>query len=574
VSNRQGIRKWADLSMTAPLIGSLAYVLVTTGRMILREPQRVPFWDQWLFVLPEQYLGNLFAQHNEHRIPLARIVFALDTYLFSGAGRLSQGAVFSCLLLTAALLARSVRRAARSRLGALQVFAFGTTALFSAYSWENLVWTFQFSFVSVFPAAVGAFLAVARPAGGRGSLLLAAGCAALATYSGASGIFVAPLLIVLAVLAGRPRSHAIAMAGVTAALLIAYLAGYERPPRHADPMATIRDPALWARYLVVYLGAPLSARCAEHTGILSAVFGGAGLTAWAVTCVHAVARRRRRDPAAWVPVCTMTFIVGTAFLTALGRSNFGVAQASSSRYGTPSFVFWSSLFAYGMLSTERLRARLGVVALASVVAVGIASEQQAHEDTARAYLLGRTQDAETALLSGGLDVAAVDRVAAAPWRVERSLPELRRRHLSVFSQPWAQWLHWPLSRFVSERNDAACLGSIDVARPVPAYGAPAFRFEGWVSARDAGASPERIVVIDSRGRVIGFATAGRPRPDVPKAFPYIQEPRVGFVGHVGRLKRRQEAVQLVAIMGDGRTACHFGASITLDRATAQALVRP
>jgi len=45
--------------------------------------------------------------------------------------------------------------------------------------------------------------------------------------------------------------------------------------------------------------------------------------------------------------CALTggFLLGIAFLTALGRVDFGLEQASASRYQTPSMLFWWTLLA-------------------------------------------------------------------------------------------------------------------------------------------------------------------------------------------------------------------------------------
>jgi MFS family permease len=556
-------RAWVDVPMLALLAGVLVYVAATTVTLIFTASVRVPFWDQWWSVLPAQDASQLFAQHNEHRIPVARVFFALDTWLLRGRGWLNQAITLCFLLGTAALLGHAARRASGSWRAGLLVFTAGAALLLGSYSWENLLWPFQISFVGVFPAAIGAFVALARPEPGRAPMLLAGACAAIATYSIANGVLVPPLLIVLAILVGR-RRHAVTFTWLTIVLLLSYLAGYESPPGHDDPPAP-RDPARIAGYVAAYFGGPFTWRFGDDRLLAAQVLGAVAIAAWLGVCSHALARRRTMPKAAWVPVFTMTFLVGTALLTALGRTSLGVESAFASRYGTPVLTFWTACLAYAVACTRAalLRAAAGTVACAGAIAM--ASEQADHASIGTSLMRDRTRDAETAFLSGGLEREAVDRVSFSAPLVTQALPELRRRRLSVFADPWADWLGKPLREFVPDRDDQACVGRLERARAVPAYEGPAFRVEGWVGS--PGGTPGRVVVIDAGGTVVGFATTGRWRPDVRGAVAGIDDPSTGFVGHVGALGQHAAEVQAVALMSSGRVACYLDGSATLEDAS-------
>src|SRR5262249_53213832 len=147
-----------------------------------------------------------FAQHNEHRIFFGRLVFALDSWLAHGRGTFSAGATLVFLTGSALLVAIAATRGPNGRSLFAAALGFCVALLFAAYSWENLLWPFQASFVEVCPAACGAFVALStpfdasRPRAGLTSLAVAGACATIATYSNASGVAVPLLLVLQAVL--------------------------------------------------------------------------------------------------------------------------------------------------------------------------------------------------------------------------------------------------------------------------------------------------------------------------------------------------------------------------------------
>jgi hypothetical protein len=559
---------WLERAAAAFLVATAAYVTFVTLRLIVRARIRVPYWDQWMELLPRDFFRRPFSQHNEHRIFVGRLVFALDMWVGSGRGVLSLAVVVIALAGTAALLALGARQAGAPHRIALAALALGLTALLSAYTWESLLWPFNASYVDVCPFAVAAFVALGSRRNGTRALLEVVVLAALAAYSIACGLVVAPLLVVIAVLTGRARRDVVLLVLSAVALLIAYAVGYENPEAHAGPLEALRHPMAIARYLLLYLGAPLREPFAD--GMRAAtILGVVGLLLWTVCAAHACTRRRQR-PEAWTLLGAATFALGWAGMSAVGRVKFGIDQAFAPRYGTAALLFWCALLMDVVCVFDSPFLASSALVAACVLSGTVASEEEAHaQQGAAAY--SNLRDAETALVTGGLDRASIDRITPLTYLVRQDLPELQSKHLNVFSEPWARWLGEPLTRHVPRRDDRSCLGYLDHVRAVRGYFGPAFRVDGWAFSRAEHAAVTHVAIVDREGVVVGLALGGYPRSDVSPEYPEVRDPNTGFVGHIGELGTKEGRVSAYAILADGRTACALDRSIHLNVARAREL---
>ncbi len=562
--------RWVERAAAAFLIAAAAYVTASSLRLIVREHVRVPYWDQWQELLPRDFLARPFSQHNEHRIFVGRLVFALDTWVGAGRGVLSLVAVLLALGVTVGLLGVAARRSGAPRSVLVATVGLGLTFLLCAYTWECLLAPFNASYVDVCPFAVAAFVLLGAPGGDeKHAALEAAVAAVLAAYSIASGLVVLLLVVAVAVLTRRSRRD-VALLGLVAVVTVAtYLVGYEAPGQHARPAESLRHPTAVAQYVSVYLGAPFSSAYVDRVRA-ARIFGELGVLAWGVCVGHAVARRRGR-PEAWVFVGTATFALGWAVMTALGRANFPIDQAFAPRYGTCALLFWAALILDVACLPGRPMLRAFALIVACVLSGVVVSEQKIHGDEG-ARNLARLRDAETALVTGGLERETIDRITPAASLVRNALPDLRREHLGVFSAPWASWLGEPLVKHVPRRDDDACIGFLDHARPVAAYGGPAFRVDGWAFSRRDHERVARVAMVDRHGIVVGLAAGGFSRTDAPKKYPEVSDPSTGFVGHIGELGDAGGWVTAFAVLADGRTACKLERSARLNASRARSLV--
>lgn len=206
----------------------------------------IPFLDEWEMVpalTGEQpiTLSWLWSQHNEHRILLPRLIYMAVTKLSGSSFR--AGMFFDVLVLSAmAALTQLTARSVRGRTHYTDAF-FPLLLLHWGQS-ENLLWSFQVTFVGGSAVVVTALCALARP----GPIRLRAGlcvgiCSVLLPLFGAYGIALAPALVLCALsMAWQLRVPGdgsdkrwlyVALSGVAGILItVAYFIGYEKVAGH------------------------------------------------------------------------------------------------------------------------------------------------------------------------------------------------------------------------------------------------------------------------------------------------------------------------------------------------------
>ena len=116
---------------------------------IAKYGQNIPLAEDWLLVAPltgnePDLLGWLWAQNNEHRVPLPRLMLLALLKVSNGDFRV--GMVFNAMTLGG--LAIAMMQVARQLRGRTDLAdAFFPVALLHIGNWENLVWSWQLSFV-------------------------------------------------------------------------------------------------------------------------------------------------------------------------------------------------------------------------------------------------------------------------------------------------------------------------------------------------------------------------------------------------------------------------------------------
>jgi hypothetical protein len=341
------------------------------------------FWDEWELVplFGDLYSGHLtfaqlFAQHNEHRILLPRIVML-------GSGVLTKDDNVALMYLTGLLLtglallltwqcARTFGGTARSWVLAVPIF----WIVLSPRQAENLLWGWQVQVVMCVVFFVLAAVLLTEPGRRRRRFALAACFAAASTFSFAAGLAVWPVLF-LHLLFHRqtrrdgaaspnfPRDAAIWLSlGVV--VWAVYFHGYSRPGHHPSLAAGMDHPATTLRVFLAALGDPISfdAKVAVPIGVAEAIVfavfvwfvrGGSGIDAELL------------GPA--LPLILFSLASGVEI--AIARSGFGSEAGNPSRYVTlmaPGVVglWWGALaLRRGALRTALLSALAAILLIAT-----------------------------------------------------------------------------------------------------------------------------------------------------------------------------------------------------------------
>jgi hypothetical protein len=236
-------------SRLAPAIvwGTWTIMALIALACIVRYGRNIPLAEDWLMVPPltghEPHLASwLWAQNNEHRSPLPRLVLlgVLAATRDFRAGMvlnvLSLAALAAAMILTARYLRNGLTRASD---------AFFPLALLHLGDWENLVWAWQFQFVSSAVLICALMLAVARQRGTptMRQAIVAAASLVLLPLTGASGLVFALALAPWAAWTGWSQLRAARARGdpplrgalllssaIVAPLLVGvYFIGYVKP---------------------------------------------------------------------------------------------------------------------------------------------------------------------------------------------------------------------------------------------------------------------------------------------------------------------------------------------------------
>ena len=225
----------------AMLLGSL--------RLVASYGSDVPSWDDWDMVPVLTHAQPvtaewLWSQHNEHRVPLPRLVFLGLNRLTTVDFRVTMYAdVLAVGLLAAAFLWAAARLRGRASLSD----AFFPLVLLDPGQAVNMLWGWQLEFFASAVLGGTAVLAIALAGTAlsvRRAAIVAGTCALLLPLTGANGLGMVPALalwpLALAVLparwtgAGERRGDRVLLAlGLGALALTAlYFVGWERVPHH------------------------------------------------------------------------------------------------------------------------------------------------------------------------------------------------------------------------------------------------------------------------------------------------------------------------------------------------------
>ena len=266
-------------------------------------------------------------------------------------------------------------------------------------------------------------------------------------------------------------------------LLGSYLYGYVTPSDHSDPLITVLNPGALV-YVMIELGNPFGQLVHTfYSGSFNhweVCFGAVGIGLFATAALIQFRRGRAVGRCALVFLGVAAFVVGTAFLIALGRFKFGTGQALASRYTSLALLFWLSLVMLAIIEIRDWRPawRLVAVALSLPCLFAVASAQASFVTTGLAWALPR-RAAMTALLADVDDRDALGRVFPDAARPREEAPKLRVRHLALFADGWSAWLGTPLFDHVRLGNPSECRGDIDQVFALPVSKSPQWRITGW-----------------------------------------------------------------------------------------------
>ncbi len=255
-----------------PDIGARAFVLGVWFIMmfvalicLIKYGRNIPLTEDWLLVPP--LTGNepdvvswLWAQNNEHRIPLPRLI--LLGLLKAANGDFRVGMFFNVIALGAVSLAAI--QVARYLRNGRTIFAdaFFPITLLHLGNWENLFWSWQLSFVLPTALTLAVLLVIVSTPiiRTKGTALVAGTCMVLLPLCGVNGLLFVPFMALWFGYNGLVNWHMskrqsgqrwisgflIGSALLALSLTALYYYGYERPswtPPNPGILATLETTA-------------------------------------------------------------------------------------------------------------------------------------------------------------------------------------------------------------------------------------------------------------------------------------------------------------------------------------------
>lgn len=321
---------FADRRATAAAVwGGWAALLVGALALVAGWGSNVPSWDDWDMV--PTLTGDqpvtaewLWSQHNEHRVPVPRLLYlALNRLTVVDFRTTMYFDVLAMAGLAAAMLLLAARL--RGRAGLADLF-FPVVLLHWGHA-VNLLWGWQLQFFTSVVLACIALLAVVA-ANPRAPTVVAT-CAVLLTMCGANGLGLVPALalwpLMLAVAPSawiggeerRPGATAVVLALLALVLTGLYFVGWQPVPYHPKSYSVRHTIETAGQFLSIGMG-PAIRSLWPWAGLAVLLFFGA-------TGIRLVLAWRERPPERARVLglaCALAAIASLAVGLGLGRNGF------------------------------------------------------------------------------------------------------------------------------------------------------------------------------------------------------------------------------------------------------------
>jgi hypothetical protein len=517
--------------------------LAPVAYMISRAVQassNIVYWDEFDTALAlvlrldrgttvPQFLDQLFAVDNEHRMVTSRLLFAVNYWLTGTVDLKIVGFIGNaCLLALCAVLVHSAQTTERRlRLGLVLAFV-----LFQLSHYENFLWSGSsidhFQVVLLAGAAV-----VALAQGSRAACLGAALLALLATFTLAHGLAVWPIGALM-LWRGQAWGRLAGWCGLGTVVAAGFFAGFEFNPGHHIGVISFDRADDILRYWLTLIGTPVSL----GQTVLAPWLGAAllGLFAWLVR--QGVPRR---DPIA--------FYFTVYALVALGLISFGRASVAHgvvySRYLVLGSLVWALVLfmALNRFSDPRRPLRLLTWSLPILMGFNL-SANLAFADAAETWIECRDR-AAVRFKQHGMDGQGPFTLSPTPQRSTELLREASRRGIYFL----------PRVSVRRDFSDPHQTNRITYFVDEMTANTKGIYVSGWAAIPGELSKRGQIhLVLRSSNNFIVYSTMTDRRPDVVKAYSDPDWQLSGFRFAVGRWRLPPEELQVGILITDGQNS--------------------
>jgi hypothetical protein len=554
---------WIELA----LFGAFALWMLGTALVgTLKQYSQMPYWDVWDSALgfylkfSEGDWSSLWAQHNEHRIVIGKLLFWLDLKIFGGVGVSLLSWTYLAIIGMAALFCRLLKKINNDSTvlyGQTALSLFVVAWLFQFSNNENLINWFQTCLILSQLLPLAAFYLFHLFLDSPLSIKYYSGAVILAILAGinlASGLAVLPLLFVAFVLFWRQINLGYMRKCVLAAgLLLAaiafinlYFNGWIYTSNSSLLSTLARQDGFIYHYLLYYFGTlffyvGVGFGCAHQSAqsialVSGLIFVTGSVILMAGFAIQVVRGRSLLLSSQSTELVLFLFLV-FAWMSALASGGVryneleGLNMAFTSRYVFFVICAWSCVLVWLSPLILGLFARhfiLTMVALALFAIIFIPYQQIALNG--RSKFLFYRDVAGLALELGIKDGLIIKSVYPRPENIYPVAESVVERNLSAFGRyPWKD-LRQQFDQSRNMTSDVKCGFEVEqytVIDEEKSY----LRVQGWMVDSVSRTVPERIWFMDRNHHAIGVALTGEQRKDLAELLGGYAE-AAGFLGYI------------------------------------------
>jgi len=388
----------------------------------------IPYWDaiDWILSYLRNGAAAVFAPHNEHRLPIPRLLIGLDIDLCGGLLWPVSAVALSAAFVLAVLIGRATIAAAKQFDAAAVTpgCALVVSLLLRGYTIPDYVTptNIQFPIGLAFSA-----LALATLASRSGSLAAASALALAlaATGCGAGGLAVLPVLAWLAWRVHGDVATTLMFGAATVIIPVLYIRGMS--------VASPTD-LTWSRlplFLAEYFGVPWTRLSA--TLPLAWVQGGVVVATLTILILFKIVRGPLTPSTAFLLGLAAT-VLAVALMTSVGRASAVDLHTQGSRYGiyaaTAQAVFLALLWPWIWARVRHWRE--GWRALAFIAVAGLLITEQVVSGVAVHHRTVEIADAARNLCGGSVAPSDLAQIYPLPDRALNFIHEIESRKLYCF----------------------------------------------------------------------------------------------------------------------------------------------
>jgi len=319
---------------------SFCFVFLTLVGVIINYSS-IPQADMWsnfelIYEFKQKNYQYLFSQHNEHRIFIPRLLYLLDYYLFNNGYYLLYFLNISLFFVIYYYLNRFFRENYFLKQYDNSWYFFTLGILFFWGQKSNFIWAYQSQFLLAYLFPLLSIYYISKNNENRlYYLFLSILFAFLSIGTMANGLFVVPILFLYLIFNDRlKQSFLFLFFGFLSFIL--YFYNFTTVTSHADFLHFLHRIHNVIVYYFVLSGNLFSFMVGKgNFGILFAGLVGFILNGLMATVIFKNFYQVKKDYLIFI----FLFIVISLFSIAVGRENFGLKSAISSRYITPSVLF-------------------------------------------------------------------------------------------------------------------------------------------------------------------------------------------------------------------------------------------